>query len=53
LLPSEIINELPFKNTHKALKKANKEMLKEYLCGFVATIAEKTFEYNWPESVED
>ena len=28
-------------------------MLKEYLCGFVATIAEKTYEYTWPQSAEE
>ena len=27
-------------------------MLREFLCGFVATIAEKTYEYNWPEDTE-
>jgi len=43
---------LPFKNTRKALKKADKEMLREFLCGFVATIAEKTYEYCWPEEAE-
>jgi len=53
LIPDEIINQLPFKNTRKALKKEDKDMLREFLCGFVATIAEKTYEHCWPEDAEE
>ena len=52
LLPYEIIKKLPFKNTAKALRKEDKDMLKEFLCGFIATIAEKTYTYAWPAEVE-
>ena len=52
LLPHEIIKKLPFKNTAKALRKEDKDMLKEFLCGFIATIAEKNYQYNWPTEVE-
>lgn len=53
LLPVEIVKQLPFKNTCKALRKEDKDMLREFLCGFIATIAEKTYMYNWPEEIED
>ena len=49
----EIVKQLPFKNTCKALRKEDKDMLREFLCGFIATIAEKTYMYNWPEEIED
>ena len=50
LLPLDIIKQLPYKQTRKALKDEDRDALKEVLCSFVATIAEKTKEYNWPES---
>ena len=28
-------------------------MLREFLCGFIATIAEKTYQYNWPQDIEE
>ena len=49
LLPKEIIAKLPFKNTRKALRKEDRDALKELLCSFVATLAEKTYTYSWPK----
>ena len=53
LLPKEIVKQLPFKNTRKALTKEDKDSLRELLCSFTATIAEKTYQYGWPEKAED
>lgn len=53
LLPDSIVKKLPFKNTRKALSKQDKDSLREFLCGFIATLAEKTYEYNWPEKAEE
>ena len=53
LLPDNIVRQLPFKNTSKFLRKQDKDSLRELLCGFIATLAEKTFEYNWPTEVEE
>ncbi len=52
LLPNEIVKQLPFKDTRKALKNEDKDALKEVLCAFVATIAEKTYTYQWPTESE-
>ena len=53
LLPADIIKQLPYKQTRKALKDEDRDALKEVLCSFVATIAEKTKEYSWPESSQE
>ena len=53
LLPAEIVKQLPFKDTRKALKNEDKDALKEVLCAFVATIAEKTYCYQWPTESEE
>ena len=42
LLPVDTIKQLPYKQTRKALKDEDRDALKEVLCSFVATIAEKT-----------
>ena len=53
LLPAEIVKKLPFKNTRKALVREDRDALKELLCSFVATIAEKTKQFNWPTTAEE
>lgn len=53
LLPTEIIKQLPYKHTRKALKDEDRDALKEVLCSFVATIAEKTKQYSWPQSSQE
>lgn len=35
LMPQEILQNIPFKQTHEALKKDDKEALKKLLCSFV------------------
>lgn len=52
LLPNDIVKQLPYKDTRKALKNEDRDTLKEVLCSFVATIAEKTKQYSWPNQPE-
>lgn len=52
-MPDFIVRKLPFKNTRKALSKQDKDSLREFLCGFVATLGEKTYQYNWPEKADE
>ena len=53
LLPVDTIKQLPYKQTRKALKDEDRDALKEVLCSFVATIAEKTKQYSWPQQAEE
>lgn len=47
LIPEAIIKNLPFKQTHEALRDGDNDALKQLLCSFVKTLAIKIYQYVW------
>ena len=52
LMPEQIFELLPYKETHEALKNSDTEALRELLCGFVMNIAIQLWETTW-DSLSD
>ena len=44
LMPENVFDLLPYKETHEALKAYDEEKLRELLCGFVVSIAKGVWE---------
>jgi hypothetical protein len=43
-MPEDIFADIPYKHTHAALKKGDLDLLKTLLCGFVVSVATRTYE---------
>ena len=47
LMPENVFDLLPYKETHEALKESDEDKLRELLCGFVVSIAKGVWEQSW------
>jgi hypothetical protein len=52
LMPENVFELLPYKETHEALKASDEDGLRELLCGFVVSIAKGIWEYSW-DAIDD
>jgi len=53
LMPHEILQNIPFKQTHEALKKDDEEGMKNLLCPFVVRLAKNIWQYSWDSMGDD
>ena len=53
LMPQDILQNIPFKQTHEALKKDDQEALKKLLCGFVVRLANNIWQFSWDAIGDD
>lgn len=47
LMPENVFDLLPYKETHEALKESDEDKLRELLCGFVVSIAKGVWDQSW------
>jgi hypothetical protein len=48
-MPDHIFVDLPYQQTYDALKKDDQDKLKELMCSFVVSIANKVYNQTWEE----
>ena len=47
MLPMDILKNIPYKQTHEALREGDIDKLKKLLCSFVIVISQKIYQYKW------
>lgn len=53
LMPQAIFQNIPYKQTHEALKMDDYESLKTLLCSFVSKLASKIWQFQWDQLGDD
>ena len=52
-MPHTILQNIPYKQTHEALKMDDQEAQKKLLCSFVVRLANKVWKYSWDAIGDD